>query len=95
MSMNKSRDANDLIVGLDGVVRQFRVAVPHVAHGDGFVFTGIVAGFTNQQVFNDPNGDRWLLLVRRAMEMFLADIDRREKAAKAPKVSRPRANLRK
>jgi AcrR family transcriptional regulator len=66
-----------------------------VAHGDGFVFTGIVAGFTNQQVFNDPNGDRWLLLVRRAMEMFLADVDRRAPPSKVSKVSKPKANVRK
>ena len=69
-----------------------------VAHGDGFVFTGIVAGFTNQQVFNDPNGDRWLLLVRRAMEMFFADIDRRTQVSNvsnASRVSRPKPNVRK
>jgi AcrR family transcriptional regulator len=39
------------------------------------IFTGIVAGFTNQQVFNDPNGDRWLRQTRRVVEMFLAGIE--------------------
>ena len=31
-------------------------------------------------VFNDPNGDRCLRLTRRAIEMFLADADRRSPA---------------
>jgi AcrR family transcriptional regulator len=48
-----------------------------IAAGDGLIFTGIAAGFAHQQVFNDPNGDRWLRLVRRVMEMFLADVERR------------------
>jgi hypothetical protein len=41
------------------------------------IFTGIVAGFTNQQVFNDPLGDRWLRQTRRVIEMFLAGIEPR------------------
>jgi AcrR family transcriptional regulator len=41
------------------------------------IFTGIVSGFTNQQVFNDPLGDRWLRQTRRAVEMFLTDVDQR------------------
>ena len=44
-------------------------------------------GFTNQQVFNDPNGDRWLLLVRRVMEMFFADLDLRSQLSKPSTVS--------
>ncbi len=47
------------------------------------IFTGIVAGFTNQQVFNDPNGDRWLRQTRRVMEMYLAGIER-SSASKGP-----------
>jgi AcrR family transcriptional regulator len=39
------------------------------------IFTGIVAGFTNQQVFNDPKGDRWFGQARRAVDMFLADLE--------------------
>jgi AcrR family transcriptional regulator len=41
------------------------------------IFTGIVSGFTNQQVFNDPDGDRWLRHTRRVVEMYLADVDQR------------------
>ena len=72
-----------------GRERLMAVAAIDVARGDGFVFTAIVAGFTNQQVFNDPNGDRWLQLSRRAIEMFLADVDQRSKPSKAAKRSQP------
>jgi AcrR family transcriptional regulator len=72
-----------------GSERLIAVGAIDVERGDGYVFTGIVAGFTNQQVFNDPNGDRWLLLVRRVMEMFLADIDQRSEPSKEPKPSKP------
>lgn len=47
------------------------------------IFRGIVAGFTNQQVFNDPHGDRWLRQSRRVVEMFLAGIDGRAPAKSA------------
>jgi AcrR family transcriptional regulator len=47
------------------------------------IFTGIVAGFTNQQVFNDPHGDRWLRQSRRVVEMFLTDIEGRSPAKPA------------
>jgi AcrR family transcriptional regulator len=65
-----------------GAERLMAAGAMDLERGDGFVFTGIVAGFTNQQVFNDPHGDRWLLLVRRAMEMFLADVDARDRKSK-------------
>ena len=69
--------------------RLMAVAAIDVARGDGFVFTAIVAGFTNQQVFNDPNGERWFQLSRRAIEMFLADVDQRSKPTKPSKRSLP------
>jgi len=83
--------SRELSRGFLEIGRERLVAVGAIdeARGDGFVFTGIVAGFTNQQVFNDPHGDRWLLLVRRVMEMFLADIDHRTKPLKEQKPSRP------
>lgn len=58
-----------------GWQRLVDAGVTDVASGD--IFTAIVAGLTHQQVFNDPQGDRWLGHVRRAMEMFLADLERR------------------
>jgi AcrR family transcriptional regulator len=76
-----------------GWVRLQAVGVSDIPTAD--IFTGIVAGFTNQQVFNDPKGDRWLRQTRRVMEMFLADVDRvsRSKAA-SPKPRRPTATKR-
>jgi AcrR family transcriptional regulator len=56
-----------------GRLRLTAVGVADMPTAD--IFTGIVAGFTNQQVFNDPNGDRWLRQTRRVVEMFLAGIE--------------------
>jgi AcrR family transcriptional regulator len=55
-----------------GRLRLTAVGVSDMPTAD--IFTGIVAGFTNQPVFNDPNGDRWLRQTRRVVEMFLAGI---------------------
>jgi AcrR family transcriptional regulator len=60
------------------------------------LFTAVVSGLSHQQVANDPGGDRWVLLSRRAVEMYLADLDRRTttetkaKAATRTKATRPR-----
>src|SRR5450631_4391074 len=40
------------------------------------VFSALVNGLAHQQVANDPGGDRWVRLAQRAVEMFLADVDR-------------------
>lgn len=64
-----------------GAARLTSVGVHDMPTAD--IFTGIVAGFTNQQVFNDPNGDSWLRQTRRVVEMFLADIERRAPAKPA------------
>ncbi len=45
--------------------------------GEVDFFSAIVAGLAHQQVANDPGGDRWVVLARRAVEAMLADIDRR------------------
>jgi AcrR family transcriptional regulator len=52
------------------------------------IFTGIVAGFTEQQVINDPGGDRWLRQARPVVEMFLAGVAGRAKPKKAKKARR-------
>jgi AcrR family transcriptional regulator len=57
------------------------VGVTDVPSAD--IFTAIVVGLTHQQVFNDPRGDRWLRHVRRSMDMFLADVERRSKPSRA------------
>lgn len=45
--------------------------------GEVDFFSAIVAGLAHQQVSNDPGGERWVVLARRAVEAMLADIDRR------------------
>jgi len=45
------------------------------------VFTALVSGLADQQVANDPGGDRWVRHSERVVEMFFADIDRRRRAA--------------
>ena len=41
------------------------------------LFTALVSGLAHQQVANDPGGDRWVRQAGRAVEMFLADVERR------------------
>jgi AcrR family transcriptional regulator len=74
-----------------------RVAAAGADTPDDFdLFTAVVSGLSHQQVANDPGGDRWVLLSRRAVEMYLADLDRRTttetkaKAATRTKATRPR-----
>ena len=38
------------------------------------VWTAIISGLTNQQLANDPGGDRWRRLVDRMVDMFIADM---------------------
>ena len=44
--------------------------------GDVDVFSALVSGLAHQQVANDPGGDRWVRLAERAVDVFLADVDR-------------------
>jgi AcrR family transcriptional regulator len=43
------------------------------------LYTGIVTGLIDQQISNDPGGDRWYRLLDEALDMFFAYIDAREK----------------
>jgi len=47
------------------------------------LFTALTSGLAHQQVANDPGGDRWVRQARRAIEMFLADVDRRTRRGRA------------
>ena len=40
------------------------------------LYTAVLAGLAAQQMANDPQGDRWRLLSRDAMEMLIEHIDR-------------------
>jgi AcrR family transcriptional regulator len=75
-----SPEAREVTRGLLEIGRQRLRAVGVTDAASADIFTGIVVGFAHQQVFNDPRGDRWLRHVRRVVEMFLADVERRSKA---------------
>ena len=38
------------------------------------LWTALVSGLTNQQLANDPGGDRWARLIDRTVDMFLAAV---------------------
>jgi AcrR family transcriptional regulator len=49
------------------------------------LWTAVLTGLTDQQISNDPGGDRWTRLVDRAIDMLLAEVqmntdNQREKA---------------
>jgi AcrR family transcriptional regulator len=44
------------------------------------LFTAMTAGLTNQQISNDPGGDRWVRLVDEAFEMLFEHVSTRTKA---------------
>ncbi len=37
----------------------------------------MMTGLTDQQISNDPGGDRWIRLVDRAVDLLLADVSTR------------------
>jgi AcrR family transcriptional regulator len=56
--------------------------VTSAAHRD--LFTALLSGLSDQQIANDPGGDRWLLLVDAAVDMFLAYVKRTSSRSNAP-----------
>jgi AcrR family transcriptional regulator len=49
------------------------VGVTSPAHRD--LYTALTSGLADQQIANDPGGDRWLRLVDQAVDMFLAHVN--------------------
>ena len=49
------------------------------------LLTAIGTGLTDQQISNDPGGDRWVRLIDEAMEMFFAHVPGRRTASRATK----------
>jgi AcrR family transcriptional regulator len=43
------------------------------------LLTGLVTGLVDQQISNDPGGDRWYRLLDEALDMYFAHIDARKK----------------
>jgi AcrR family transcriptional regulator len=46
------------------------------------LWTAVVTGLTDQQISNDPGGDRWLRLVDEAVDMLLAHLDTKKRRRK-------------
>jgi AcrR family transcriptional regulator len=38
------------------------------------LWTALISGLTNQQLANEPGGDRWALLIDRSVDMYLANV---------------------
>ncbi len=63
------------------IARQRLAAAGASDPADVDVFSALVSGLAHQQVSNDPGGDRWVCLSGRAVDMFLADVDRRRQGS--------------
>lgn len=57
------------VAGLEEFVR--RLQAHDIAHAVD-MYTGVMTGLVDQQISNDPGGDRWLRLIDDAMDMVLA-----------------------
>ena len=62
-------------------IGQRRLAAAGVSDpGDLDIFTAMVSGLGHQQVANDPGGDRWVRLSRRAVDMYLTEVARQRRS---------------
>ena len=75
------------------IARQRLTAAGGSDPSDVDVFSALVSGLAHQQVANDPGGDRWVRLAGRAVDMFLADVDRRQ-PGRTPKGRTPKGRTR-
>jgi AcrR family transcriptional regulator len=61
------------------ITRQALVAAGGTDPRDLDLYTGLMTGLIDQQISNDPGGDRWYRLLDDALDMFFAYIDARKK----------------
>jgi AcrR family transcriptional regulator len=66
------------VEGLE-LTRQALVKAGAAEPGDLDLYTATVTGLVDQQISNDPDGDRWYRVLDDALDMFFAYIDGREK----------------
>ena len=76
-----SEDSMALAEEFYGTASVLAGAAGATSPGDLDVFTAIVAGLTHQQTANDPGGDRWVDHVPRVIDMFIGDLERRQRAS--------------
>jgi AcrR family transcriptional regulator len=65
------------VEGLE-LTRQLLVEAGGTEPSDLDLYTGLITGIVDQQISNDPGGDRWYRLLDDALDMFLAHIDARK-----------------
>jgi AcrR family transcriptional regulator len=63
------------------IARRYLAAAGVSDARDVDVFSALVNGLAHQQVANDPGGDRWVRLSEQAVDMFLADVNRRRQSS--------------
>jgi len=68
------------IEGLE-LTRQLLVEAGGNDPADLDLFTALTTGLIDQQISNDPGGDRWYRLLDDALDMFFAHLDARKKGA--------------
>ena len=66
------------VEGLE-MTRQALVGAGGTDPRDLDLYTGVVTGLVDQQISNDPGGDRWYRLLDDALDMLFAYVDAREK----------------
>jgi AcrR family transcriptional regulator len=66
------------VEGLE-ITRQALVAAGGTDPRDLDLFTALTTGLVDQQISNDPGGDRWYRLLDDALDMYFAHIDARKK----------------
>jgi AcrR family transcriptional regulator len=64
------------------IARQALVEAGGTDPRDLDLLTGLVTGLIDQQISNDPGGDRWYRLLDDALDMFFAHIEARKKGRK-------------
>ena len=69
--------SQDNLAELGGLLSRFGVSAPETLD----LFTALGSGLADQQLSNDPGGDRWIRLIDDAVEMFY---DHTTKKAKPP-----------
>ncbi len=68
------------VEGLE-LTRQLLVEAGGNDPADLDLFTALTTGLIDQQISNDPGGDRWYRLLDDALDMFFAHLDARKKGA--------------
>jgi AcrR family transcriptional regulator len=67
--------SQDNLAELGAVLGRYGLSDPETVD----LFTALSTGLTDQQLSNDPGGDRWIRLIDEAVEMFYEHITRKAK----------------